>query len=213
MTPRGRSGRITSSLEKGELMTKEELRELYRKKRRSLDPEDLDEGSRAIADRFMGLIDRKEHSHVETVHSFLPIEKNREVDTWPIIRTLRQREGARVVVSRTDFGSGTMEHYLLQEESVIAVNSYGIPEPQGGTPVPVQEIDLVLMPLLAYDEQGDRVGYGAGYYDRFLEACRDDVIKVGLSFFQPVDRIEDVGDHDIVLDHCITPERVHSFPA
>lgn len=193
-------------------MKKEELRNLYRKKRKALSPEEVDKASQAIADRFLAFLDQEKHPQIETIHSFLPIEKNREVNTWPIVEKLKQREDTRVAVSRTDFEKGSMEHYLLQADSVILTNSMGIPEPEGGTPIPSQEIDLVLMPLLAYDKQGDRVGYGAGFYDRFLEACRKDVIKVGLSFFEPVDKIEDVGSHDIVLDHCITPQNIHDFP-
>lgn len=193
-------------------MKKEALRELYREKRKAWELADVETASRAIADRFLAFLDQEERSHVDTVHCYLPIEKNREVDTWPIVKTLQKREGTRVVVARTDFENGTMEHYLLEESSAIATNANGIPEPQGGTPVPPEELDMVLMPLLAYDQKGDRVGYGAGHYDRFLSSCRSDVIKVGLSFFQPEEKIEDVGAHDIVLDHCITPERIHHFP-
>jgi 5-formyltetrahydrofolate cyclo-ligase len=72
-------------------------------------------------------------------------------------------------------------------------------------------IDLVFIPLLACDLQGNRVGYGKGFYDRFLSKCRYDVKKIGLSFFDPVDKIEDVNVFDIPLDECITPKKTWVF--
>ncbi len=191
-------------------MKKSELRERFRQKRKELSEEEIEGWSQGIADHFIAFLNDLEEP-IHTIHLFLPIEKNREVNTWPLIERLREREGIRVVVSRTHFEEGRMEHFLLETDTILVQNELGIPEPHEGTPVPEQEMDLVVLPLMAYDEKGDRVGYGAGFYDRFLEACRDDVIKVGLSFFDPIERIEDVDEHDMVLDHCVTPERVYSF--
>ena len=75
----------------------------------------------------------------------------------------------------------------------------------------VNEIDLVLVPLLAFDKNGYRVGYGKGYYDKFLSNCRPDVIKIGLSFFDAVDEIEDIDDYDLPLNFCVTPQRLYDF--
>jgi len=69
-------------------------------------------------------------------------------------------------------------------------------------------IDAVLIPLLAFDNQGFRVGYGGGFYDRFLPACRPEALKVGLSFFDPVDVIEDKDQYDIPMDYCVTPTEI-----
>jgi 5-formyltetrahydrofolate cyclo-ligase len=70
---------------------------------------------------------------------------------------------------------------------------------------------LVIIPLLAYDYSGNRVGYGKGYYDRFLAQCSPNTIKVGLSFFEPVQLVEDVNQHDVRLDYCVTPTKVWVF--
>ena len=104
-----------------------------------------------------------------------------------------------------------MLHFLQDDEMFFEKNQYGIPEPTGGVAVRERDIDIVFIPLLAFDKSGNRVGYGKGYYDRFLSKCRKDVLKIGLSFFPPVDSIEDVDFFDKKLDFCITPERVYAF--
>ena len=90
-------------------------------------------------------------------------------------------------------------------------NRWGIPEPAAGREIAPETIDLVLIPLLAFDRKGHRVGYGKGYYDRFLKRCRGDCMKLGLSFFEPVDSIYDAGEHDVPLDLCVTPHRTYVF--
>ena len=70
---------------------------------------------------------------------------------------------------------------------------------------------MVFVPLLVFDQQGHRVGYGMGYYDRFLVQCSETTLKVGLSFFDPVSKIEDIKTHDIALDFALTPEGIFTF--
>ena len=104
-----------------------------------------------------------------------------------------------------------MTHFLLTENTRFIKNDYGIPEPVNGLEVPVSKIDVVFVPLLAYDKKGNRVGYGKGFYDRFLKKCRPDVIKIGLSFFEPEEQIEDISLDDVKLDFCVTPYGVYGF--
>ena len=70
---------------------------------------------------------------------------------------------------------------------------------------------MVFVPLLVFDQHGHRVGYGKGYYDRFLDQCSESTLKVGLTFFDPVTKIEDIETHDISLDFALTPERIYAF--
>lgn len=70
---------------------------------------------------------------------------------------------------------------------------------------------MVLVPLLCIDREGYRVGYGKGFYDKFLARCRPDCKTVGLNYFPPVERIDDVAEHDIRLDHAVNPDEVYSF--
>ncbi|NAY91892.1 5-formyltetrahydrofolate cyclo-ligase [Muricauda sp. JGD-17] len=143
-------------------------------------------------------------------HIFLSIEENKEVDTLPLI-TLLQGRDKNVVVPKVD-GPHSMVNFLLTDNTVLKKNNWNIPEPMDGIPVPENKIDVVFVPLLAVDGNGHRVGYGKGYYDTFLGKCRKNVVKVGLSLFEPMnDSISDTHENDVALDYCITPDMVHQF--
>ncbi|MDX5417796.1 MAG: 5-formyltetrahydrofolate cyclo-ligase [Hymenobacteraceae bacterium] len=175
-------------------------------RRRALSIDEVAVRSQRIADLFFQHFPPKAG---QTVHVFLPIIKNNEVDTWPIIGQLRlECPDVRVVVPVTDAEQNVLTHHHLTEESLLVENAWGIPEPQGAQIVHADEVDMVLIPLLAFDKQGHRVGYGKGFYDRFLAECRPDVIKVGLSLEPPVERIADPNAFDVPLDYAITPQGV-----
>jgi 5-formyltetrahydrofolate cyclo-ligase len=100
---------------------------------------------------------------------------------------------------------------MIDDNTLFDVNEYGIEEPVNGLDVYPSEIDMVIVPLLAFDGRGCRVGYGKGYYDRFLPRCREDCLKIGFSYFDAVELIEDANENDIRLDYCITHERIYEF--
>ena len=79
------------------------------------------------------------------------------------------------------------------------------------TVCPVSMIDVVFVPLLAFDTNGNRVGYGKGFYDKFLSQCQPETIKIGLSFFEAEEEIADVYQDDIRLDYCVTPNKIYDF--
>jgi len=194
-------------------MTKSDLRRLYRQCRRELPQADWQARCEAIARHFFAWFGAQPFQNA-VVHTFLPIEKQNEVDTWPLVRGLWQTPGVRVVASVTHPHDGTLTHHEIGPYTRLALNPYGIPEPAAtGTPtVPPARLDLVLVPLLAFDRTGHRVGYGGGYYDRFLAQCRPDCVKMGLSLFEPVEQIEDTLGTDVPLDGCIAPEQRWKFP-
>ncbi len=148
-----------------------------------------------------------------TVHVFLPIRKNNEVDTFSILSYFKlEQPQLKIVVPRTDFENLTIANIHYDHEySILGRNKYDIPEPIHGKVIPIEEIDAVFIPLLGFDMQGNRVGYGKGFYDRFLSGCRPDVLKIGLSYFDPVQNIIDVNQYDIPLDLCITPGKTWNF--
>jgi 5-formyltetrahydrofolate cyclo-ligase len=104
-----------------------------------------------------------------------------------------------------------MTHYLLTDNTKIKKNEYNIPEPVYGLEVPVTKIDVVFVPLLAFDLKGNRVGYGKGFYDKFLSECKPETIKIGLSFFEAEELIDDISENDIQLDSCVTPNKIYFF--
>ncbi len=143
-------------------------------------------------------------------HIFLSIEEQKEIDTLPLI-TLLQGKDKNVVVPKVS-GENSLENYLLTDSTPFKKNEWGIPEPIDGIVIPEEKIDVVFIPLLAFDEAGNRVGYGKGFYDTFLAKCRKETVKIGLSFFEAEpELISDVNKNDVPLDYCITPEKVYAF--
>ncbi len=188
-------------------MTKAELRQVYKQKRQQLTPDAVADLSLAIANNLLSL-DIWKH---EFYHVFLTIEEQREVNTDYILNILSGKD-KHIVISKSDFNTLDMTHFLLTDSTIIKKNSYNIPEPVSGIQIPVDQIDVVFIPLLAFDKQGNRVGYGKGFYDRFLSNCKPpNALKIGLSFFEAENTIEDVSENDIPLDYCITPNKVYSF--
>lgn len=105
----------------------------------------------------------------------------------------------------------TMMPALVNDATIFELSAFGFSQPVDGIEVSPEEIDLVIVPLLAFDKKGYRVGYGKGHYDKFLKKCRKDVIKVGFSYFEPVDAIQDINVYDVPLDYCITHEKIYIF--
>ena len=191
------------------VMQKQDLRTAFLQKRKALSEAEVKGFSKKIHDWFFRSI--PVHAYA-TIHAFLPIKRNNEVDTWLIINTL-QKDFATDIIIPKSHEDGTMSHYLLTKETVFEENQWEIPEPSpvGSLQSSVSDIDLVLIPLLCFDKKGYRVGYGKGYYDRFLAECRPDVLKIGLSIFEPIEQIKDVDAYDIRLDYCITPNKIWQF--
>ena len=187
-------------------MHKKELRKKYKELRQGLTPEAIEDKSLAIANRLLPL-DIWDGSYY---HLFLSIEEQKEIDTEFILQILAGKD-KEIVVSKSDFATLGMTHYLLTYNTKFKKNEYNIPEPVAGLEVPVTKIDVVFVPLLAFDRKGNRVGYGKGFYDKFLSNCKPETIKIGVSFFEAVEKIEDVYENDVRLNYCVTPEKIYTF--
>jgi 5-formyltetrahydrofolate cyclo-ligase len=187
-------------------MLKSKLRQQYKNLRQQLDENAIAEMSLAIANQLIALpIWEKNYYHV-----FLSIAENKEVDTEYLLHILAGKD-KEVVVSKSDFDTRQMTHYLLTDGTKLRKNSYHIPEPVDGLEVPVSKIDVIFVPLVTFDINGNRVGYGKGFYDVFLSECRPDALKIGLSFFEAEQTIDDVFVQDVKLDFCIKPNRIYKF--
>ncbi len=197
-------------------MTKHDLRKQFKERRRALTALEVAEQSEAIAQRFFDFFDV---AQMHVLHSYLPIESQHEVNTFYILNIIQNYfPDIQIIVPRVVPNTSDLEHYVWKPETELTQNQWNIPEPNSvisyhlsATDETTQHIQLVIVPLLAYDIIGNRIGYGKGYYDRFLAQCSLSVIKVGLSFFEPVTRIEDLNPYDIRLDYCITPTKIWAF--
>jgi len=187
-------------------MTKKELRVKYKELRVSLSEDEIAGKSMAVANRLLPLpIWEKKYFHI-----FLPITEMKEIDTEYILHILSGKD-KDIIVSKSDFETRTMTPILLTDNTIIKKNQYGIPEPEEGIEIPPTKIEVVFVPLLAFDLAGNRVGYGKGFYDKFLAHCKKDVIKIGLSFFEAEEMCGEVFESDVKLDYCVTPALVYAF--
>lgn len=182
-------------------LTKEDARTLGKEQRSELDDLMVKTMSERILANAVSIIPPG-----ATIHIFLPITHHKEVDTMPFIEQHRGGNKFRLVSSRSNFSDFSMAHLLLTADSTFENNPYGIPEPVSGEEVAPDALDVVLVPLLTADKQGYRVGYGKGFYDRFLKECRPDCMFIGLSYAAPIDRIIDIDDHDVPVKVLATPE-------
>lgn len=189
-------------------MLKKNLRKTYREKRNEVEPSEKMRWDDLLLIRFQTI----ELPYVGHVLSFYPIEENNEVSTFHITDYLRFRNpGLHICYPRTDRQSHTMQAVICHPDSIFETNEWNIPEPVDTAVAEPSAIDLVIVPMLICDKKGNRVGYGKGYYDRYLAQCRPDCIRIGFSYFEPVEAVDDAGEFDVPLNFCITPERTYVF--
>lgn len=187
-------------------MNKELLRKKYLKARKQFSKEQLETINRQLKTQlFNELI-----SEPGLIHVFLPIKEKQEIDTWPMLPILWER-GWQTCTSITHFDDNRLSHTRIDAKTNFVENKWGVPEPTNQQSVLPIEIDVVLIPMLCFDLKGHRVGYGKGYYDRFLSECRTEVTKIGLCMADPINEITDASAHDITMDVCITPLKVYKF--
>ena len=185
-------------------LTKLALRRSFLKKRHALSDQDHEDMSFAIANNCLKL----PIWHLDYYHIYLPIKAKAEIDTT-LILTLLQGKDKQVILPR--ISGSELEHILLTDITKLKTNTLGIAQPEKGIKIFPEQIDVIFLPLLAWDKSGNRLGYGKGFYDNFLSLCKTNTIKVGLSFFDPVDKIVDIRSEDIRMDFCVNPEGIKKF--
>lgn len=146
------------------------------------------------------------------VLSYFPITKRKEVMPQYFAESLQDNfPNIRFCFPKTDFLTCSMEAIADDEDMETAVNTFGLTEPVNGKIVAPELLDIIFVPLAGFDSKGFRVGYGKGFYDRFIPRCREDVATIGLSFFEAVDEITDTHEFDVPLKYCITPQQLYEF--
>lgn len=187
-------------------MTKELLREHFRSKRKELSPGQL----QVLSENICELLFKNIPVENKFISLFLPIERQQEINTYLIWEKALSLD-AKVAVPRANFENNELKHLLFENEDQLELSSWGIPEPKKGKVIAADRFDYVLVPLLAIDANGNRVGYGKGFYDRFLKKCSPSCKFIGLSHFDAIENIDDVGSTDVKLHAYITPTKFHWF--
>ena len=180
------------------------LRSHYKKKRFSLTKQEVDDLSQRVCKQ----LDKLNIWKLKHYHIFISISKYNELDTSSIINKLKSKQKIIIVPK---ISNNELVHVAINDETEFSLNEYGIKEPNDGNHFIIENLDIIFIPLLAFDIEGHRVGYGKGYYDRFLKLTNNSTLKIGLSFFDPINKILDIDDNDVKLDYCVTPKQVHKF--
>ena len=177
---------------------KNELRSHFLSVRNALPQEVVENKSRKIVDKVLGSPEFKQSN---TIHTYISIKENHEVDTYPFIEQAFKKV-KKIVVPKI-IGEGQLDHVELNSLNELEKNNWGVPEPSNSQSISIDNLDLVIVPMVAGDRQKNRLGYGKGYYDRFLKNCR--AVKMGLLFDCQIYENElPVESFDIPLDILVT---------
>jgi len=197
-------------------VTKAEIRKIYKEKRKALTVENCENLNKKIHDLVFSRLMMHRYS---PIHLFLPILRNNEPNTRLIINSLRKDFAPDIYISKS-LENGEMLHIKYYPTTILETNTWGIEEPidliesitsEAFFEKYQTEDILIFVPLLAFDKKGNRVGYGRGYYDKFLQFATLDTTIVGLSLFEPVDLINDADVFDVKMNYCVTPGRVWAW--
>lgn len=172
-------------------MDKTELRREIRARKRAMTEAEIEERSAKLAQLFFA---SEAYQNAKTIYGYLPY--NQEVRTVPMLAQAL-KDGKKVAVPKV-YGD-EMKFLYLDDLNAVAKGYAGIPEPIADEPVAQDETALVLMPGLAFDPQGHRIGYGGGFYDKFLAAESNHPTLALCYEFQMLPKL-DVENHDIPVD-------------
>ncbi len=187
-------------------MTKQALRKKYKAMRQGLSVLKKDK----LQDLLLINFQKYKIDTARVILSYRPFTRYNEFDPHFIERFFAFRN-PDVTIAYPVINEEVFHVLATDDNTIFKENVFGIEEPSAGRKLKSNDIDLVIVPLLAFDLKGYRVGYGKGYYDRFLKHCRKNTVKAGFSFFEPVQLIDEIDQHDIPLDVCFTPEKTYSF--
>ena len=187
-------------------MKKAELRKKHKALRQNLSQTQIEDFSLDIANQLLKI----DIWNFSCYHIFLSIEEQKEINTDYILNILAGKD-KNIVISKSNFEDYSMKHFLLTDNTKIKKNTYNIPEPIDGIEIKPSQLEVVFVPLLAFDNLGHRIGYGKGFYDRFLNSCKTETLKIGLSFFEVEDDSFEASKDDIRLDYCVTPSQIFQF--
>ena len=184
---------------------KTNLRERYLTLRESISVNELEKSSKDICDQ---LLNHFNFSN-QNIHLFYPIEGKSEVNTWPI--HLKLIETNQLHTSVYNSVSNQWDCVSFDADTTFIKQRYNVPVPDTFKNSKWDKIDFIIMPLLCFDDFGNRIGYGKGIYDQICKHLKKSCVKIGLSFFEAHPKAIEVEKHDIPLDFCQTPQKLYKF--
>ena len=187
-------------------MTKKELRQKYKLLRQELNQNTIDQLSRECFKFLFTDFDLRK----KNIGIFLPIQIKKEPNTF-LLFTEFSFDTINYFAPKIDKDSDVINFYSISSIAQLEYGLYQIPEPLTLNKIEFSNLDIILIPLLCFDSNGNRVGYGKGYYDRLLENAPKNLLKIGISLFNEPEQIDDVNSNDIELDFCITPKQLIKF--
>ena len=189
-------------------MNKQELRAMFLAKRKTLTQEEHALRSKKVCDQAIQLI---QNSNYKKIHLFVPIEKNKEVDTKAIYLFLKASNHYEIILPKVDYVTNQLVHIQLTDKTELVKARFGILEPDEGIIIEPSQMECIFVPLISFDTIGNRIGYGGGYYDRFLKNTSPKAIKIGLAITPPLDFIPYSEAYDVQLDQCINHHGLYTF--
>ncbi|OPC26655.1 5-formyltetrahydrofolate cyclo-ligase [Elizabethkingia anophelis] len=183
---------------------KSELRKKYLKERKAMSSEDVAFLSEKIFNQYLLQFNVSEN---QNIHIFLPISAKNEINTHLWIDYFWKKNVNVFIPKMVD---NEIISIAYKPDTELALNSWGILEPVSNIAKAV-DFDQVITPLLYADRQGNRIGYGKGFYDRFFSSVKKSVLKIGINYFAPDELIQDADKFDIELDYLVLPDGMLSF--
>lgn len=189
-------------------MFKKEIRQQFKKLRSEIPSKE----KLRLDDLLLFQFQQLNCNSIQSLLTYWPMANTNEPNTHLFSSYLRHTIlGLQIAYPLSNFEANEMKAVLIDEQTVYTTTAIGITEPKFGDVLQPENIEVVFVPLLTCDINGNRVGYGKGFYDKFLSKCNTNVIKIGFSYFDPIDKIDDTNSFDIPLTFCITPHRIYEF--
>ena len=187
-------------------MLKSAARKLLLEKRKSLSNSDC----LKMDDLLLIQFQKMDWSGVQCIGSFYPLEDHNEPNSLLLIRYLKFMIPS-LMVAYPRINEDNLSMHFYSETETLEMNKWGIQEPLPFNLIEPSQIDALLVPLIGFDLIGQRVGFGKGFYDRYFTKYPANKSRIGISYFEPLPKIEDTHEFDVPLTHCITPSNTYEF--